>query len=160
MCLKPEISPENDDEIVKNDLQKMRVKLISLIFSHMLVAICYNELMQIVSFTLRVDNGQLSASLNQKYSIHLSKRTMTKSATRLINPNETFSACLLVMDENFRLQEWLAFAYFTLPLRYVVIAIDPRSKQPPTEKLNIFRTELNMTILEWRTLDTARDFNK
>ena len=85
---------------------------------------------------------------------------MTKSATRLINPNETFSACLLVMDENFRLQEWLAFAYFTLPLRYVVIAIDPRSKQPPTEKLNIFRTELNMTILEWRTLDTARDFNK
>ena len=138
----------------------MKVKLISLIFSHMLVAICYNELMQIVSFTLRVDNGQLSASLNQKYSIHLSKRTMTKPATRLINPNETFSACLLVMDENFRLQEWLAFAYFTLPLRYVVIAIDPRSKQPPTEKLNIFRTELNMTILEWRTLDTARDLNK
>ena len=121
----------------------------------MIVAICYNELMQIVSFHLRVDKKQLSASLKEMYTILPAK--MTEPVANHVNPEETFSACLLVMDENFRLQEWLAFAYFTLPLKYVVIAIDPRSKQPPTDKLDIFRTELNMTILEWRKLDTTGD---
>ena len=81
----------------------------------MIVAICYNELMQIVSFHLRVDKKQLSASLKEMYTILPAK--MTEPVANHVNPEETFSACLLVMDENFRLQEWLAFAYFTLPLK-------------------------------------------
>ena len=41
---------------------------------------------------------------------------------------DSFSACLLWMDDNFRLEEWLAYHYYILKLRYVVINIDPNSK--------------------------------
>jgi hypothetical protein len=32
-----------------------------------------------------------------------------------------FSSCLLVMDDNHRLTEWLAYHYHVLPLRYMVV---------------------------------------
>jgi hypothetical protein len=41
------------------------------------------------------------------------------------------SACLLVMDDNHFLIEWLAYHYHVLPLRYLVLASDPRSKTSP-----------------------------
>jgi hypothetical protein len=58
------------------------------------------------------------------------------------------------MDENFRLYEWLAYHYHVLPLRYVVVAVDPRSQLSPEPIFDLFRTELNMTILTW----TDKDF--
>ena len=65
------------------------------------------------------------------------------------NPNETFSACLLVMDENFRLREWLSYHYHVLPLRHLVVATDPRSQTSPTSILHQFRNVLHMNIVEW-----------
>jgi hypothetical protein len=62
---------------------------------------------------------------------------------------ESFSSCLLVMDENFRLYEWLSYHYHVLPLRYVVVAVDPRSHLSPEPVLDLFRKELNMTIITW-----------
>ncbi|MGK3741416.1 MAG: hypothetical protein ACI90V_008269, partial [Bacillariaceae sp.] len=44
-----------------------------------------------------------------------------------------FSACTLWMDDNHRLDEWIAYHYYILKLRYVVIGIDPYSKTSPTE---------------------------
>jgi hypothetical protein len=70
-----------------------------------------------------------------------------------IQHNESFSTCLLVMDENFRLYEWLAYHYHVLPLRYVVIAVDPRSALNPEPVLDLFRDELNMTIITWTDSD-------
>jgi hypothetical protein len=35
--------------------------------------------------------------------------------------HSTFSSCLLVMDDNHRLAEWLAYHYHVLPLRYMVV---------------------------------------
>jgi hypothetical protein len=67
--------------------------------------------------------------------------------------NESFSACLLVMDENFRLYEWIAYHYHVLPLRYLVVAADPRSKNFPDPVLDLFRHQLNMTILSWNDTD-------
>lgn len=67
----------------------------------------------------------------------------------------TFSACLLVMDDNHRLIEWLAYHYHVLPLRYLIVAVDPRSKTSPTSILNRWR-EQGMYILEW----TDQDFWK
>jgi hypothetical protein len=57
------------------------------------------------------------------------KRTTTPIKVGLVN--ESFSTCLLVMDENFRLYEWLAYHYHVLTLRYVVIAVDPGSVLSP-----------------------------
>ena len=61
--------------------------------------------------------------------------------------NSTFSACLLVMDDNHYLMEWLAYHYHTLPLRYLVIAVDSRSRTSP--KLVLDRWEEHMTIVRW-----------
>ena len=61
--------------------------------------------------------------------------------------NSTFSACLLVMDDNHWLMEWIAYHYHTLPLRYLVIAVDPRSRTSPKHVLD--RWENYMTIVRW-----------
>jgi hypothetical protein len=53
------------------------------------------------------------------------------------------------MDENFRLREWIAYHYHVLPLRYLIVSIDPKSKESPELILDQFRNHLNMTILLW-----------
>jgi hypothetical protein len=58
------------------------------------------------------------------------------------------------MDENFRLYEWLAYHYHVLPLRYVVIAVDPGSVLSPEPVLGFAsRNELQMTIITWTDSD-------
>lgn len=63
------------------------------------------------------------------------------------NNNQSFSACLLVMDDNHRLDEWIAYHWYVLPLRYLVIAVDPHSNTSPTAVLNKWRRYMN--IIEW-----------
>jgi len=120
-----------------------------LILSHMIVALCYNEMMLLFTSNIIADHYQ---KMDGGDNI-MSHRLATGMRRMKPDTNESFSACLLVMDENFRLQEWIANAYFTLPLRYLVVTVDPRSKVMPTEKLDIFRNELNITILEWQDSD-------
>jgi len=81
----------------------------------------------------------------------ISAQTVTTDNTN--DPNQTFSACLLVMDDNFRLREWLAYNYHVLPLRHLLVAVDKRSKLSPTPILDTFRQELGMNILEWKDED-------
>jgi len=50
----------------------------------------------------------------------------------VINPHESFASCLLVMDDNHRLIEWLAYHYHTLPLRRLIVMMDPRSEMNPS----------------------------
>jgi len=63
-----------------------------------------------------------------------------------------FSACLLVMDDNPRLAEWLAYHYHVLPLRYLIVAVDPRSQTSPTFLLNRWRRQ-GMVVEEWADHD-------
>jgi hypothetical protein len=72
--------------------------------------------------------------------------------------NESFSACLLVMDENFRLHEWISYHYHVLPLRYLVVAVDPRSQLSPEPIFDDFRQHLNMTIVSWSDTDFIPDW--
>jgi hypothetical protein len=44
---------------------------------------------------------------------------------------EGIAACLLVKDDNHRLVEWLAYHYTMLPLRRLIIAVDPGSLTSP-----------------------------
>ena len=67
-----------------------------------------------------------------------------------------FSACLLVMDDNPRLAEWLAYHHFVLPLRYLIVAVDPRSQTSPTTFFNQWRQE-GMVIEEWTDADFWRN---
>jgi hypothetical protein len=70
----------------------------------------------------------------------------------LSDGNTTFSACLLVMDDNHRLTEWMAYHYHVLPLRTMIVAIDPRSQYAPTRIFNEWRKR-GVAITEWTDAD-------
>jgi hypothetical protein len=79
------------------------------------------------------------------------EETNTTSRPVLRSLDESFLACLLVMDENFRLSEWLNYHYYhVLPLRYLVVAVDRNSRLLPEPIFDQFRQELNMTIISWK----------
>ncbi|GFH48609.1 hypothetical protein CTEN210_05085 [Chaetoceros tenuissimus] len=55
------------------------------------------------------------------------------------------------MDDNHRLIEWLAYHHFALPLRRLIVMVDPRSKTSPLPILQ--RWEKYMTIDLWHDND-------
>jgi hypothetical protein len=52
---------------------------------------------------------------------------------------EGFSACLLVMDDNHYLIEWLVYHYQSLPLKRLIVGVDLRSQTSPTMVLDRYR---------------------
>jgi len=72
------------------------------------------------------------------------------------NQKKGLSACLLVNDENPRLPEWLAYHYQILPLRSLIVAVDPGSRSSPKEILDRWTsTEMNtgLDIMMWEEED-------
>jgi hypothetical protein len=67
------------------------------------------------------------------------------------DPSESLSACLMIMDDNFRLPEWLAYNYYAMNLRHLVILSDPASRESPTKVLDPWREYI--TIEEWTEED-------
>lgn len=63
-------------------------------------------------------------------------------------PQESFSACILTMDDYPGLTEWIAYHYHALPLRHMIVAVDPRSSVSPTPIFDLWRAH-GMTIEEW-----------
>jgi hypothetical protein len=63
---------------------------------------------------------------------------------------KSFSSCILFMDDNHRLTEWMAYHYFSLPLRHVVIAVDPHSATQPKIHKHWYSL-MNITI--WNDTD-------
>jgi Glycosyl transferase family 2 len=63
----------------------------------------------------------------------------------------SFATCLIWMDDNLRLTEWLAYHYHVLPLRYLVILIDQNSTTSPNSILDKWRNL--MTIVQWNNTD-------
>jgi hypothetical protein len=57
----------------------------------------------------------------------------------------------MIMDDNFHLIEWLAYHYTRLPLRRLIVAVDPRSQTSPSEILH--RWYGRMEITEWSDVD-------
>jgi hypothetical protein len=62
-------------------------------------------------------------------------------------PPANFSACLVVKDDNHWLIEWLAYHYHVLPLRELIVIVDPSSKTSPREIFARWRDR--MVIEEW-----------
>ena len=57
-----------------------------------------------------------------------------------------FAACLLIMDDNHYLVEWLAYHYTFLPLRRLIVALDPKSKTSPMSLLARYSELIKTTI--------------
>jgi len=78
--------------------------------------------------------------------------------------NDSFSACILWMDDNHRLEEWLAYHYYFLKLRYVVMNVDPFSRTSPKAIVDRWndsekKYDLNMTIVTMVDSDYIQNFD-
>ena len=135
------------------------------------VYLLYNRKRDIVSF---VDNS-LSSFVPER-TIHIESLVKTKEeilalelqekkirrhqGPKLLIPqppsmaeNATFSACLLIKDDNEILSEWIAYHYHTLNLRNLIVAVDPNSVESPSKILNRWRRLTNMNVSEWKDSD-------
>lgn len=66
-----------------------------------------------------------------------------------LSPEASFSACLLIKDDNDILNEWIAYHYFVLKLRHLIVAIDPLSSQSPTRILRKWSNLTDLNVVEW-----------
>lgn len=57
------------------------------------------------------------------------------------------SACLIVMDDNHFLIEWLAYHYHTANLRHLIITSDPLSRTSPSKVLDRWRDRISIQEL-------------
>ena len=86
---------------------------------------------------------------------------MPGTTTKTTAPNEeaeedpSFLAWLLVMDDNHLLVEWLAYHYTTLPLRRLIVAVDPGSATSPLPVLERWKGRINYTL--WYDNDYVDD---
>ena len=60
---------------------------------------------------------------------------------------DSFSGCILVLNQNHRMTEWIAYHYFALPLRTLFIAYDPKTKDRATELVKRWKNAIH--IIEW-----------
>jgi hypothetical protein len=65
------------------------------------------------------------------------------------NSSTFMSSCLLWMDDNHYLVEWLAYHYTVLPLRRLIICIDPQSQTSPLSILERYSSRGLMNITIW-----------
>ena len=92
-------------------------------------------------------------------SITTGSNTISHTANKnIINKEEEgFSACLMIMDDNAHLIEWLAYHYQMLPLRRLIVAIDPRSETSPKDILQRWQTttpqHAGIDITTWSDVD-------
>jgi hypothetical protein len=59
------------------------------------------------------------------------------------------SACLLWMDDNHYLVEWLAYHYTVLPLRRLIMCVDPKSQTSPLSLLERYSSRGLLNITVW-----------
>ena len=60
-----------------------------------------------------------------------------------------FAACLLTKDDKIILPEWLAYHYTVMPLRRLIVAIDPLSITSPEPVLELWNNHTNLKITTW-----------
>ena len=112
-----------------------------------------------ISFSIHIHNQLLQSSpANDTSAKHLKSTTSSAYTNNNDNKNNQrgLSACLLINDENPRLPEWLAYHYQILPLRSLIIAIDPSSRLSPDTILKRWtndNAELGLDIQVWNDID-------
>ena len=122
--------------------------------------------------------GYLSASLllvlllwyksSSLFTITPSPSTGTSASTnsnknqRIPVDNEGFAGCIVVKDDNDRISEWIGYHYLTLPLKHLIVAVDPTAKTTPREIVQMWNTteEIDMEVLLWDDADYGHWINE
>lgn len=117
-------------------------------------SLCFTLLNGYLS-VLRLNDFESSVETNlgsfQRPSAHPSGfQTLSNGTVRF---EDSFSACLLIKDDNDILNEWLAYHYFAFDLRYLVVAVDPSSETSPVPILQKWSNLTDMKVLVWSDQD-------
>lgn len=96
-------------------------------------------------FAFLYETSQL-VILQNKLSMHMDSDYPILVEDTIEDDKASFSSCLLFNDDNHFLIEWLAYHYTKLPLRRLVIAIDPLSQRSPIDILERWRKVLDITV--------------
>lgn len=99
-------------------------------------------------------SGSSKGSISNKNKSSKKQQQQQQENTILPNPtsllkNATFSACLLIKDDNEILNEWIAYHYHTVHLRQLIVAVDPTSSESPTLILNKWRNITNSIVPQY-----------
>ena len=78
----------------------------------------------------------------------------------IVDYDNSFSACLMIMDENHRLPEWLAYHYYMMPLRHVVLLVDPRSETSPMDIVQRWRPFIKIDVWNFTDLHQYKPQSK
>jgi hypothetical protein len=74
------------------------------------------------------------------------------------NDQDSFSICLLIKDDNYLLNEWIAYHYHVLKLRHLVVAVDPESETSPADMLESWRKNFGLQVDEWTDQNFMPEF--
>jgi len=66
-----------------------------------------------------------------------------------ISIKKSFSFCLILKDDNDILNEWIAYHYYTLHMRKLIVTIDPSSKTTPEPLLEVWKQEFGLNYEIW-----------
>lgn len=107
-------------------------------------------------FLLRGDSQRHSHRQNARKRERIKEAAATDDQSIHIqvppfSPEESFAGCLLFLDQNHRMTEWIAYHYFALPLRTLFIAYDPKTRDRAKEL--IARWKHVISIVEWNDDD-------
>ena len=78
------------------------------------------------------------------------RESLEQTFTRkTIDGGDGISACLIIMDDNHFLIEWLAYHYYYLPLRRLIVAVDPKARTSPKPILDRYHSRGLINITVW-----------
>ena len=95
-------------------------------------------------------NDSLTVNRRQLSALEDAAESTSADAFPLETPldfSDSLSSCIMVMDDNHLLVEWIAYHYFVMNMRYLVVLPDPKSRFSPRPVLDRWRDK--MTIVEW-----------
>lgn len=90
--------------------------------------------------------------LNKKENSHVVREmnvrrpASTFEKEKVVERGPSMSSCMLIMDDNHWLVEWLAYHWTTLNLRHMIIAIDERSKTSPITILDRWKGRIDFEL--------------
>lgn len=123
-------------------------------FVVLMCVLSFGAMQNIASVTeVKSDMGKRWDAYDRQTMQTTATSSNNKKKIRLVKDDDfqqSFSACILWMDDNHRMTEWIAYHYFALPLRHVVIAVDPHSATQPTIHKQWYSL-MNITI--WHDTD-------
>ena len=122
------------------------LKTFQLSFITLVVFVIITTIYSLSKYTIipQVDNDEPENVVKNNTN---SNSNSNSNSNTIINHDGSGSACLLIKDDNSRLIEWLAYHYTMLPLRHLIIAVDPDSKTTPHSILKRWdNTDLNYMI--------------